>query len=212
MLGVVGRTGMFVLAKLNPPAAGLLSDDGFVIDQFTLSGSLQLAATGGVFGALSGVLYTALAPLKTGPGWFRRLSFSVGAGVVVSSQIIHSDGIDFVVLDRPAQLAVAIFLVIPVVHVLALDVLVDRVRAGGRMTGRGWTAAGLVLAVPFLPVLVPLAAGRAGWLAQARGSARGSARAAWLHHPAWAWILRAGLTVLFALAVVSIVDDVLTLS
>ena len=93
-------------------------------------------------------------------------------------------------------------------HVLALDLLVDHVGSGRRMTGRGWTVAGLVLAVPFVPVLVPLAVGRAGWLARARGAAP----SAWLRHPAWAWIVRAGLAVLFALAVVSIVDDVLTLS
>jgi hypothetical protein len=208
MLGVLGRLGMFALARLNPRAAGLLSDDGFVIDQFTVSGSLQLLSTGGFFGALSGVLYTALAPLKTGPTWFQRLSLSVGAGVVVSSQIIHPDGVDFVVLDRPAQLGVAIFLAIPIVHVLVLDVLAERVRDGGALRARGWTAVGSVLCVPFLPLLAPLALGRAGWLALARRTPD----AGWLRHPAWAWALRLVLTVVFVLAVASIVSDVQALS
>lgn len=201
MLGIVGRLAMFALAEANPDAAGLLTDDGFVIDRFTLAGSLQLAATGAVFGALSGVLYTALAPLRIGPQWFRRLSFSVGAGTVVSSQVIHSDGLDFVVLDRPAALAVLAFLLIPVLHVLALDLAVERTRSDGPRLG--WAAAGLVLALPFLPIVAPLAAGRAAW----SGAVTRWPDAAWLHSPAWAWLVRAGLTVVFVLAAADILSD-----
>jgi hypothetical protein len=199
-LGVIGRLIMFVLARANPSAAGLLTDDGFVIDQFTLSGSFQLAATGAVFGTLSGVLYVALAPLKTGPVWFQRLSFSVGAGVVVSSNIIHSDGVDFVVLDSPALAAVLMFLALPVVHVLALDLLVERVRRPAALAGRGWTVVGGLLAVAMVPLVVPLAAARAAYLAL-RGRR-------WVDSAAWPWMARLVLTVVFVLAGAGIVEDV----
>jgi hypothetical protein len=207
-LGVVGRLIMFLLARANPFAAGMLTDDGFVIDQFTVSGSFQLAATGAVFGTLSGVLHVALAPLKTGPTWFQRLSFSVGAGVVVASNIIHSDGVDFVVLDRPTAAAVGLFLALPVLHVLALDLAVERVRRSRALTAPGWQVAGGLLAVPMTPLLVPLAVGRAGYL----GLRARDPGARWLHSPLWAWAVRLGLTVVFVLAATGIIEDVRALA
>jgi hypothetical protein len=207
-LGVLGRLIMLLLARANPAAAGMLTDDGFVIDQFTLSGSFQLAATGGAFGVLSGVLYVALAPLKTGPTWFRRLSLSVGAGVVVASQIIHTDGVDFVVLDRPAAAAVGLFLMLPVLHVLALDLLVEHVRRRDLLTARRWQVPGTALAVPMAPLVVPLAAARTAYLALLARDPD----ARWLRSAGWGWVLRLGLAALFLLAANSVIEDVRALT
>jgi hypothetical protein len=206
--GVVARLAMLLLARTNPTASGITSDDGFTINQFTLSGSLNLALVGAVFGALSGVLYVALAPLKIGPSWFGRLSLCVGAGVVVGSIIVHPDGVDFVFLDNPVMLAVTLFVLVPTLHVLALDVLVERARARGALVGRPATVLGLLLSLAMAPLVVALGTLRATWLllcARMPG-------ARWLRSPWWAWAARAGLAVVFVGAVLDIGGDVAELA
>ena len=44
--GIGGRLAMYLLARLNPEATGVISDDGFVIGQFTLAGTLNLLVVG----------------------------------------------------------------------------------------------------------------------------------------------------------------------
>src|SRR5688500_2198501 len=103
---------MMLLARLNPEVSGITSDDGFTIGQFTLSdtaGLLVLATFIGVFGA--GV-YVVVRPLMIGPRWFQVLSVAGGAGVVAGAVIVHTDGVDFRLLD-PAWLAIALFVAIP---------------------------------------------------------------------------------------------------
>ena len=205
-VGVLSRLAMFVLARTNPDTAGMKTDDGFTIDQFTLSGSLNLLVVGAVLGALSGVLYAALAPLAIGPAWFRRASLCVGAGVVAATQVVHADGIDFVALG-PLLLAVGLFVLIPVLHVLALDLLSRRVSHDG-LRGIGWTVLGCLCAVPFVALVVPLLLGRLVWLAAPAGSAMG----VFLRARLWPWVARGVLTVLFGMAVTDIVQDVATLA
>jgi hypothetical protein len=207
-VGVLGRLAMFALAKTNPTAAGLKTDDGFTIDQFTVSGSLNLVLVGAVLGALSGVFYAVLAPLAIGPVWFRRLSLSVGAGVVAATQVVHSDGLDFVALDRPRMLAVAMFVLIPVLHVLALDLLASYVHDNDGLRSRFWTLVGVLCAVPFAAVVLPLLVARWLWLAIPSDSGIGT----FARGRAWPWALRGVLAALFALAVASIGADVAALS
>jgi len=167
-VGVISRAAMFLLIRLNPEADGVTSDDGFEMGRLTVSGSLNLIVVGLGLGVLSALFYLALERLRFGPAWFRTLSLSVGAGVVVGSLLVHPDGVDFVLLE-PLALTVALFLAIPVLHLALLDLAVVRIReAAGRPA--------------------PSATG------------------------AVAWILRAGLAVLFVLAVASLVDDVRVLT
>lgn len=167
-VGVLSRLLMFGLIRMNPDADGTVTDDGFEMGRFTLSGSLNLVLVGAIFGLLSGVLYLVLEPLLIGPDWFRTLSLSVGAGVVAATQLVHADGVDFHVLD-PYWVAVAAFVVLPVGHVALVD------RAGGRLRR---------------------AAGRPAPRAPA----------------ALGWVLRAGLAVLFVVALASLASDVSTLA
>jgi hypothetical protein len=127
-VGVMSRLIMFLLIRMNPDAAGLRTDDGFEMGRFTLSGSLNLAVVGLVFGLISGALYLLLEPLLAGPAWFRTLSLSVGAGAVAATQLVHADGVDFRVLD-PYWFAVALFVLLPMAHVAVLDRVVRRIRA-----------------------------------------------------------------------------------
>lgn len=204
---VVARLAMLLLARTNPSVAGMVSDDGFVIDQFTLSGSLNLALVGAFLGALSGVCWVVLAPLKVGPRWFGTVSIAVGAGVVVASQIVHSDGIDFVFLDEPFLVAVGLFVLIPVGHVLALDLMATRVVERRLLSGSRWTVLGLALSLLMAPLVAVLAV-----LRTARHAVQGRPAARWLAWPGWPWLARAGLTVLFGLAVASIAGDVAALT
>src|SRR3954452_11673814 len=91
--GLGGRLAMLILARLNPRAAGVTSDDGFSIGQFTPAGSLNLLLAGGVLGVLGAAIYAVLRPLMIGPRWFRVLSISVGPAVVVGEQLVHVDGV-----------------------------------------------------------------------------------------------------------------------
>lgn len=126
-VGVLSRAAMFLLIRLNPESDGVTSDDGFVMGQFTVSGSLNLVTAGVFIGALSGLVYLAVERLRFGPDWFRTVSLSAGAGVVVASQVVHTGGVDFTLLE-PLALTVGLFVAVPVLHVAALDVIAVRIR------------------------------------------------------------------------------------
>jgi hypothetical protein len=126
-VGVLARLAMFVLIEVNPESEGVISDDGFEMGRFTASGSLNLAAAGVGLGLLSGLVYLALERLQVGPAWFRTLALSVGGGIVVGSQLVHPEGVDFALLE-PLVLPVALFLAIPVLHIAVLDVWAVRIR------------------------------------------------------------------------------------
>ena len=77
-----------------PDASGVTSDDGFVIGQITLSGSLNLALiVGPLFGILGAGFYLACGGLAIGPRWFRLLSLSLAARRRRRRRsIVHPDG------------------------------------------------------------------------------------------------------------------------
>ncbi len=205
VVGVLARLAMFLLVVLNPQAAGVTSDDGFVMGQFTLSGSFNLMFLAGtLFGVLGSGLYAALRGLLVGPGWFRLLSISVGGGVTVGALAVH-DGIDFRLLD-PAGLAVAIFVALPVLYVALLHVASERLLAGGGAPV-GVVVAGMAAWVVVFPLLVLLALLAAGHLAlRTAGRTTRGAGEVW-SGPA-AWLARGVLAVVFVLAVLDLARDV----
>ena len=207
VVGVLSRLAMFLLIRLNPEAAGLTSDDGFVMGQVTLSGSLNLAVIAGpLFGILGAGFYIAFRGLMVGPQWFRLLSFSLGPAVVVASIVVHPTGVDFRELE-PLWLAVTLFVLIPAVYVVLLVLIVERVLAGSP-----WPKLAVYLGLacwgPLLPGFLLLALGWAvrTWL---RGSASGTAL---LAGPTLPWIARGALTVVFVAGVLGLVSDVRTLT
>lgn len=201
--GVLARLAMRLLAVVNDRVRGIRSDDGFFVGVISLDGSLELAVTGAALGAFSGLLYAALSPLQVGPPWFRTLSISVGAGVVVASQVVHSDGVDFTFLG-PVWLAVGLFVLIPVVHVAVLDRFGRRVRAGALMRWPGWALLGVVPMVALAPFVAVAAVVRVILLLVGR------ALGPW--PPVWAQGARVVLTVVFVLAVLDLVRDVVRVS
>ena len=126
--GVVGRLMMFLLVRLNPENAGSVSDDGFVMGQFTVSGSLNLLLVGGFLGTVGGFVYAGARHLTFGPPWFRVVSVTLGAGLPLGALIVSTEGVDFTLLSPP-ELAVAMFVGIPALYGLLLAVVAERVVA-----------------------------------------------------------------------------------
>ena len=100
--GVGGRLAMFILRLTSDPSLhGLKTDDDFTIGQVTLGGTYNLVIVGAAAGFIGAVAYVAVAPWLIGPTWFRRLTVGLTAGALGGSALIHSDGIDFNLLEGP---------------------------------------------------------------------------------------------------------------
>ncbi len=152
--GLGGRLAMLLLARLNPAATLVVSDDGFRMGRLTTTGTLNLLVIGTALGVLGGGIYFVLRGLRIGPRWFQVLSLAVGSGVAVASLIVHQDGVDFTLLDPPL-LAISLFVAIPVLYVALLTVVAEHwLRTDGRASRWPWwiVLAPLVLWLPLLPV------------------------------------------------------------
>lgn len=123
--GVGSRLAMMLLAKLNPQVTGLTSDDGFRMGQFTLGNTAGLVLFATAVGVLGGLLFLCVRSLRFGPAWFRVASITIGPAVVVGSMLVHTDGIDFRVLE-PVSLAIALFVLLPGLFALSVSWLTDR--------------------------------------------------------------------------------------
>jgi hypothetical protein len=205
--GVLARLAMRLLAVGKGDVRGVRSDAGFFIGEPSVSGSIELGVTGVLLGAFSGLLYAALSPLQTGPDWFRTLSISVGAGVVVGAMLVHTDGVDFTFLE-PAWLAVGMFVLIPVAHVALLDGVGRRIRSGELMRHRLWAVVGAGPVLLLAPFVAVVAAVRVVLLLVARDARRAARLAA----PGWAAAARLVLTVIFVAAVVDLARDIVRVS
>jgi hypothetical protein len=201
--GVGGRLAMMLLARLNQDFTGATSDDGFIIGQLTPR-TFELLMVTAFIGVLGGGVYYAVRGLMVGPRWFRILSISVGPAVVVGSQLVHPDGVDFF-LD-PAWLAIAMFVAIPGVYAALLTVVSERWLSaeGGLFTTPLWLAAvPLLLWIPLAPFLAVLLLG----LAVLEGVRRTRRGEAVLGHPLAAWVARGALGAVFLVALVELIRD-----
>jgi hypothetical protein len=195
------RLAMMLLARLNPQATGRISDDGFVMGRFDLGATLGLVAIGTLIGILGGIIYLAIRGLRFGPGWFRWASVTVGPAVVVGTLLVHTDGVDFRILE-PVWLAIALFVAIPAVFAGVVAPVVDRWAADGSwfLSGSRWRL--LPLALLALPSPTGLLA--AGYwvgavlreLFPAVERLAGDRRAAWL--------ARSAFVVLFVVAAIDL--------
>jgi hypothetical protein len=208
--GVGGRLAMMLLAVRNPRATGVISDDGFQIGRFTMSGTLNLLLATTLIGVIGGALYLGLRRLALGPPWFRALSLAAGAAIVVGSMLVHTEGVDFTVL-KPASLAIALFVAIPFGYVTLLIVLGERLLADARWFTRAPAVRALLPLLAWIPLvpLVPVLAG--GWLVR-EALRRHAAGGRMLRHPATSWALRLLLAAVFVAALVDLTRDIATLT
>jgi hypothetical protein len=203
---VASRLAMMLLAVMNPQATGVKSDDGFVMGQFTVSGTLNLVVVGTGIGVVGGGVYFVVRNLMIGPRWFQIASISAGAAVVVGSMLVHSEGVDFAVL-KPTPLAVALFMLVPGLFAALLTVLAERwLRPDGWfMRARRVPAmAPLLLWIPLAPLFGLIAV---GWLLveQVR---RIPLTAAAVGHPLAGWVARAALTAVFGASLLVLVREI----
>lgn len=211
--GIGGRLAMMLLAKLNPQIAGQVSDDGFVMGTFDVVNSLSLLTVGAGLGLFGSALYVVLRGLRIGPRWFQVLSLSIGPAVVVGSMLVHTDGVDFQLLD-PVELAIALFVLIPGIYAAVLTLLSERwlrpdswfLRA--RMAQVAAPLLIWVVAFPLLPVLLIVIV---GWLVQDAVRQTATGRQV-LSAPAWPWVGRALLVVIFLLSATDLAGDVAVLT
>lgn len=205
VVGVLSRLGMMLLAEVNPRFAGVTTDDGFAIGEFTLSGSLNLMfLVGTLFGVAGAGFYFALRELVVGPGWFRLLSISLGPGVVIGALLVSSSGVDFVLLE-PVWLTIGIFVAIPATYVAILSLVAERLLARDQRRSTPLIILGLaawLVTFPLLPLLAALLGGMVGlwWLRQRAPGRR-------LLAGPLPWLARGVLAVVFVLAVLDLVAD-----
>jgi len=205
--GIGGRLAMMLLARLNPDVGGELSDDGFTMGQLTLQ-TLDLLKTTTLLGVFGGGIYFVLRGLMIGPRWFQILSVSLGPSIVTGSILIHVDGVDFTL--HPVWLAIAMFVAIPWAYAALLTVIAERFLApeGTFMTTSIWLAvAPLLLWVPIAPIVGVLLLGLLAFEAVRRTPRGGTA----LSHPAWPWLVRGVLAVVFTVSLINLVRDTVTL-
>ena len=208
--GVGGRLAMMLLARLNPEATGTTSDDGFRMGQFTVPDTIGLLVTGTAFGVVGAGVYTVVRGLMVGPRWFQVLSVAGGPAVVVGATIVHTDGVDFHLLD-PAWLAIGLFVAIPGMYAALLTWFAER-----RLHDDSWfsrvplrfAAAPLVLWIPLAPLLAVLVL---LW-ASGEGLRRTPRGARVLTHPATSLVARLGLVAIFVLSLVDLGKDAIELT
>ena len=206
--GIGSRLAMLLLARLNPQATGVTSDDGFTIGHLTTD-TFNLLAVTTLIGVLGGGIYFVLRGLMFGPRWFQVASISLGPAVVVGSMLVHVEGVDFTVLD-PVWLSIVMFVVIPGVYAALLTVVGERWLSADStfITSSKWLAAApLLLWIPLAPFLAVLVLALLAFEAVRRTRSGGVL----LAHPAWPWLARAALVVLFMLAVFDLGRDTATL-
>ena len=208
--GIGGRLAMLLLARLAPETTGVISDDGFLIGQLTLSGTLNLLAVCTIIGVLGGGIYLVVRGLMIGPRWFRVLSISLGPAVVVGALLVHPEGVDFTLL-RPTWLAIALFVAIPGLYAVLLTVLGERwLRADGRLllAPRPVALIPLILWLPLAPVLL---VGVLGWVAVELLRGHPGSRAL-VENPWVPWLIRLSLFLIFVFSLTDLVQDVAALT
>lgn len=207
VIGIGSRVTMFLLRLTSSDnARGVVSDDGFVVGRFSLAGSYGLVQLGAVVGVIGAAACVAVAPWLIGPRWFRWITVSVTAGLLVGSMVIHAEGVDFVLLG-PLWFSVSLFIGLPVVAGTALAWAVDAVAAHrGWATQRPWAwllPLLLALTVPLVtPLILLVLAVVAALLPLGRLMVR------WSHNSdAACWVIRAGFMVIPASAAVALNND-----
>ncbi|HLE39003.1 MAG TPA: hypothetical protein VJA44_05050 [Acidimicrobiia bacterium] len=156
--GIGGRIAMrIIFLTSNPAFAGLQSDDDFTIGQISAA-SMFLVVVTTIGGAALGAMATVLRSLlRTGTA-VAAGAFAVAAAAFFGGAIVHTDGIDFRLLD-PLALTVGLFVFLPAAWAGTTIVLVDRFLRPG-----GWSSripGGLVVLVGGLTALVLVALGGA---------------------------------------------------
>ena len=160
--GILGRVAMFVLrVTTGSSVTGVTSDDGFVIGQVTLAGTLNLMLAYSLAGLALGLVYAVARRFLPRRG--RVAAWTAVCAAVGGAIFVHADGVDYVLLD-PLWLAVAFFVALPALAGLGVAVVVERLEASGGLARWQVAAAGIgavvLFAIPAAVAVALLALGR----------------------------------------------------
>jgi hypothetical protein len=161
--------------------------------------------TGTAFGLVGACVYALVRHLMIGPRWFQVVSIAGGPAVVVGAEIVHSGGVDFVLLE-PVWLAIGLFLAIPALYAAVLTLVAERWLHEDAWAARAPLS---LVAIPLLLLipLAPLVAVMVALWALNEALRRHDRLQGAVGHRALPWVARAGLVVVFVVALVDLVGD-----
>jgi hypothetical protein len=134
------------------------SDDGFEIGRFTLSDTAGLIVITALIGIIAALLYLLARPFVIRLGLRAVPTMAVFYGVIGGAMLVHTDGIDFRILE-PVGLAIVLFVAIAAGFGAVVTHLVGMAAAADAWPQtRSWWLLGppllLLLFPPFLAVAV----------------------------------------------------------
>jgi hypothetical protein len=195
--GVGGRLAMLLLRfTTSANISGIESDDGFVMGRFDVASTLQLLFVTAVLGSVAGLVIVAARPFL--PWRWMPVAWGIAGGTVAGAIIVHTDGVDFALLE-PTGLAVALFVIIPAVGAALIALFVEAYRSFWWRKGPATAAAALagVPAIVFFPVLLVALAAGALWSIAMRWELRRAPQ--WRAVRIAAVVVFAGVTILGAI-------------
>lgn len=156
--GVGGRIVMRLAFLVVPGSAGSATENGNIIGQVTLPGTLGLVMFGAIVGLFVGASWVALAPWIPGRGWRRALAtvpLAIALGGVV---LVDATNADFAVLEHAPPIVVILLVLVGLSgFVVALaDERLDRVLPGVEDGSAGRIAAYGILALIGALLTLPL--------------------------------------------------------
>jgi len=150
--GIGGRIAMrVVFLTSNDHVRGLTSDDGFKIGTVSSAAMLLLVFTV-ILGGMAGFGVGIIRMVTSGPTWAVAIGVSVAAAAFAKAGIVHTDGVDFRVLE-PLWLTVGLFVLIPGLWGATVVVATERLLRLSieglptRVHRRYWGASGWMLLV-----------------------------------------------------------------
>jgi hypothetical protein len=154
-LGLGLRVAMRVIALLNQDDF-VFTENGNVVGEFTIFGTLGVVIAGGIGGVFLGLLYGAVRSWLPWGGWRRGMLYGALLSAAFGTFLVDSESLDFALLDHDA-VSIALLLACPVLYGTILGALLDRlepreprllhlrpVRIGGALLIAIVTAVGLV--------------------------------------------------------------------
>lgn len=141
-----------VFLTSNEHVGGLTSDDGFEIGTFS-GGTIFLLIFATILGGMAGFGVGIIRMVTSGPTWAVAIGTSLAAAAFAGAGIVHTDGVDFRLLD-PLWLTVGLFVLIPGLWGATVVVVTERLLRSHHIDGlptrvhrRYWGATGWILLI-----------------------------------------------------------------
>ena len=140
-----------VFLSSNDGVRGLTSDDGFEIGTIS-SATMFLLVFSAILGGIAGFGVGIIRMVTSGPVWAVAIGVSLAAAAFAGAGIVHTDGVDFRLLD-PLWLTIGLFVLIPGLWGATVVVATERLLRTNieglprRVHRRYWGASGWMLLV-----------------------------------------------------------------